>query len=338
MISYYALWIPLLQKGNLNIIKEELDEVILKDLPEADELRIKGHINKKSHSINLYFRLSETENVSYELKCIKKNNTGFIVYCVEISDKATDFVSCGLRTGFHKAYYHYIKGFFHQHTHHDCAEDSLLVAYHSDTEISLNDKSQFRKVVDSYLDCYIQKLKGVTQQNEINMNEVIREMSQNKNISRNLKFIQELVKNGYSVKGELGYCRFLAGTHRNNSSRKKRKELEDAGKEFEDFFDNLIFWNNHYTSLISYFDGNKSLKWGMAGFAVGILSLLVTACLEYCHSRQLSNEKQLEHIENIIDTYQQNIEDKMEKLHEPAHSHAIDSVAKNKKQILQRTF
>ncbi len=40
MTSYFVLWIPVLQKGNLKIINRELDDVVLKDLPDVQELHI----------------------------------------------------------------------------------------------------------------------------------------------------------------------------------------------------------------------------------------------------------------------------------------------------------
>lgn len=299
MFSYFVLWIPVVQKGDLKVITPSLDAVILKDVPEAEEMYIKGCINPNTFHITFEYWFQNEDRHTYTFECIEKKNTGFIVYRVNIEDDATDFVSESLKYGFHKSYYHYIKGFFHSHVHHDKGEDSLLTCYFSQDAVSLNNKQTLKSVVDSYLDCYIQKLTGNVSEIQNHLSDLLEEMSQGKNVTKHIKFIHQLIKNCYCIKGELGYCRFLSDMNVNNSSREKRRELNVACADFNSSMDELLFWYNHYVSLVSYTAGGKSLKWGIAGAVLGITSLVTTAVLEYRHSRQLTNEKQFEKIDSL---------------------------------------
>ncbi|MDE5986315.1 MAG: hypothetical protein K2H16_03420 [Prevotella sp.] len=147
--------------------------------------------------------------------------------------------------------------------------------------------------MDSYLDCYIQKLKGNISEINNHLSDVLDEMSHGKDVTKNIKFIHSLIKNCYRVRGELGYCRFLSDTNINESSKEKRRKLKTACTDFDSSLDNLLFWYNHYVSLVSYTEGGKSLKWGITGAGLGIFSLMVTAMLEIRDSFQLSNEEQL---------------------------------------------
>lgn len=295
MTSYFVLWIPVLQKGDLKIRNKELDKILLKDLPDVQELYIKGTIDS-AFNITFEYWLTEKDKHNYIFKCVEKRQTGFLAYEVEIDENATDFVSNGLREGLHKSFYHYIKGFFHNHVHHEKSEDSLLACYFSNTPISLSNKQNFRKVVDSYLDCYIQKLKGNISETNSLLTEVLDDMSQGKGITKNIKFLHALIKNCYHIKGELGYCRFLSDTNLNESSKEKRDELKARCVEFDSSLDNLLFWYNHYVALVSFTAGGKSLNWGIAGTTLGALSLIVTAGLEIRNSFQMSNKDLLDSI------------------------------------------
>lgn len=315
MFAYFVLWIPVRQKGDLKIINPKLDDIIPKDLPDALDLHIKGYIDRNTYDITFEYWLSKEDKNTYIFKCLEKNPTGFIVYQVEIEDSADDYVSESLRNGLHKSYYHYIKGFFHDHVHHDKIEDSLLDCYSSQSPISLKDKQILREVVDSYLNCYIRKLRGIVREAQIHLGDLLDEMSQGKNVTKNIKFLHALIKNCYCIDGELGYCRFLSNTNINDSSRKKRQELAAARVEFDNAMDELLFWYNHYMSLVSYTDGGKSLKWGMAGVAVGVFSLVGTAILEYLSYEQPTHERQLEYIDSLNRRHVMCIDQKIDSLH-----------------------
>ncbi|MDE7378299.1 MAG: hypothetical protein K2N13_04975 [Paraprevotella sp.] len=321
MTSYFVLWIPVVQKGNLKIINRNLADVVLKDLPDVQELHIQGGIDTSTYNIKLEYWSPGEAKRNYILKCTEKHPTGFIAYSVEVDDDATDFVSVGLNSGFHKSYYHYIKGFFHNHIHHDKSEDSLLACYFSKTPISFSNKQTFKDIVDSYLDCYIQKLKGNISEINNHLSDILDEISHGKNVTRNIKFIHSLIKNCYRVRGELGYCRFLSNTNINDSSKEKRKELKAVCAEFDNSLDNLLFWYNHYVSLVSYTAGGKSLKWGIVGAILGISSLMVTAVLEIRNSNQLSNERQLNYINRADSIQNECLNNKIERL-----SNKIDSL------------
>lgn len=314
MFSYFVLWIPVLQKGNLKIINQELDDVILNDLPNTPDLHIKGRIDNNTYNITFEYWFQNNDRHKYTFEHIENKNTGFVVYRVCIDDDATDFVSVSFRKGLHKSFYHYIKGFFHSHIHHDKIEDSLLTCFFSRVPITLNDKQTFKSVVDSYLDCYIHKLTGNVSEIRNHLCELLKEMSQGKNVTKNIKFMHELAKNCYCVKGELGYCRFLSDTNINVSSKWKRRELAAACAEFDSSMEELLFWYNHYLSLVSYTDGGKGLKWGVAGVMLGILSLTVTAVIECRNSKQLTNEELLEHIDTLNKSQITHIDDKIDSL------------------------
>lgn len=55
MINYYALWIPSYQEEFPAIQRNRLDEVILRDIPGSDTIRLQGEIDPTSFQIRLRY-------------------------------------------------------------------------------------------------------------------------------------------------------------------------------------------------------------------------------------------------------------------------------------------
>lgn len=108
MFSYFVLWIPVLQKGDLKIINQKLDDVVLNDLPNTPDLHIKASIDNNTYNITFEYWFQDNDRHTYTFEHVENKNTGFIVYRVCIDDDAADFVSDSFKKGLHKSFYHYI--------------------------------------------------------------------------------------------------------------------------------------------------------------------------------------------------------------------------------------
>lgn len=299
MTLYIVLWIPTMSKRNLKVHVHELPESHLQDIQNTNGVRIQASIDD---SLNIAFSYKDDAEAAFHnltLHCLHKLSNGFVEYSYEIAEDSDDYLSVSLRSGFHQAYYHYLKGFFHKHNQHDSEEDSLLKPVFSVTEFSFENRDHRNKILKSYFSDYMDKIQGTTEEVNMHTESVLSEIAQSQNISRNLQFFHACIIRNYRIKGELEYCRFLISQYKNDGLVNERKELETAIGHFMEADSQMQFWYNHYMSLNSFTDGKKGVRIGWAGFIVGVISIALTTVLECSHTYSLTNEAQTHHFDSI---------------------------------------
>ena len=167
MTNYYALWIPSYQEEVPTIQRDKLDEVILRDIPGSDTIRLKGEIDRTSFNIHLCYQINKAEwNHLYFICTDRQQTDGFIFYSLEMEDHETetDFVRSRLSENLPKSIYHYFKEFFHIHSLHATGEDSLLPVYHSKESIDWNNDQTRKSVITPIIKAYTDKFDGFYRQ------------------------------------------------------------------------------------------------------------------------------------------------------------------------------
>ena len=184
MTRYIVLWIPTISKRNLYAQPTELQESYLQDVPEVNGVCIQAGID---NNYNIAFRYKDAAEDSFHeitLRCLCKQTNGFIEYAYDVADDATDYLTASLRTDFHQAYYHYLKGFFHKHNQHDSEEDSLLKPVFSDTELRFDSRDHRAQILKSYFSDYREKIQGSASETNMQTDSVVAEIAQKQNIAQ----------------------------------------------------------------------------------------------------------------------------------------------------------
>lgn len=286
MNFYYALWIPTLKKGNSNpqILNKKPGEKKLQDLPSQQALIIKGEISFDSYDITLKYKHTQ-EREFKELSFQKQTLTheGILIYKLELDEERiqNDYVCQRLSHEMHKALYHYIKGFFHKHMFHADKEDSLLPAFFSTEEIQWEQSTTKRLILQPIVTNYAIKFSGYLKEWEHDLNQALAEISKNKNITKNISLLRNIIQTSHNIFGEAQYCEFLLQHFPTEISSKDKKEIRETVYSLKSLYENITFWHNLYTSKISFIDGRNGVKLGVWGIIIGVASIILALYLEY---------------------------------------------------------
>lgn len=281
MTCYFAFWIPLVKKSDLPIIKEKLPSCKLKDIPEHEAVVLKARICKDTYNIHLFYKtqseIAEKELIFYNEWRTKE---GFLAYRLELPDADRDFFCEELSRKMHQAVYHYFKDFFHKHVFHHCSEDSLLPAYFSDVNIVWNLATK-QIVLKKILNFYSLKFEGYLDLWENTFDRVFYEISQNKNVTKNVKTLADIIQTARNVFGEALYCDFLLRTFSTEISRKDRAGIRNTIGTLHEVHEKITYWYNYYLSKASFLDGKSGKKWGIIGVLISTVSIVLTLFIEF---------------------------------------------------------
>lgn len=317
MTNYYALWIPSYQEEVPTIQRDKLDEVILRDIPGSDTIRLKGEIDRTSFNIHLCYQINKAEwNHLYFICTDRQQTDGFIFYALEMEDHETetDFVRSRLSENLPKSIYHYFKEFFHIHSLHATGEDSLLPVYHSKESIDWNNDQTRESVVTPIIKAYTDKFDGFYRQGRDNLQQCTTAICQNREVTKNIHNLRNLLHDGYRVKREMDYCRFILDKHSEVLDEELLTRIEKAYQNFLTYYMDLDFWYHAYLDTINFSDSKASKKWGITGGLLGLLSILITLFLEYKPSKPDTVREQLLKADSLIQVKQDNMSEKLEQL------------------------
>ena len=300
MIKYIVLWIPRTSKSEIKILRNSLKEEILRDIPNTQGIVVKATIQHNYDIIFSYRDELDFDFVNLTLHCVSIDTRGYLQYQYEISDELNDYISLGLKNDFHKAFYHYLKSFFHDHLHHGDDEDSLLKPFISDHKINFDSVNDRKMIAKNYLESYIIKFDACANDTYRTTFDVVDLISAKKDINKNVNSLGVRVRQNRLIFNEMVYARFLNDTHKNDGIKEEAHRLETAFKFFDREDANLQFWYNHYLNISGFRIGN-------IGLYVGIISLGIALCLECCHSFDHSLPNRLEHIDSSLKSQDVNI-------------------------------
>lgn len=317
MTNYYALWIPSFQEEVPTIQRDKLDEVILRDIPGSDTIRLKGEIDKTSFNIHLSYQINKTAWNHLHFTCTDRQQTdGFIFYALEMKDHEveTDFVRNRLSENLPKSVYHYFKEFFHIHSLHATGEDSLLPVFHSQEPIDWSNNQIRKSVITPIIEAYTDKFNGFYQQGRDNLQQYTTSICQNREVTKNIHNLRNLLHDGYRVKREMDYCRFILNKHREVLDDELLTRIQKAYQSFQTYYTDLDFWYHAYLDTINFSDSKASKKWGITGGILGLLSIFITLFLEYKPSKPDAMREQLIKADSLIQVKQDNMSEKLNQL------------------------
>ena len=326
MKSYYVLWIPQVDLQMPSVVQEERDIVKLRDIPDVKALYLYGRIDTGSLDITLsYGERKKHLQSTLTLHLEEKHREGFVVYSYEYDeDVSYDFLAESLKTGMHKAIYHYIKGFFHKHQFHDSTEDSLLKPYFSQASVNWYSLDQRVAIVSPLLESYALKYTGCYSSAKEMFEHATTNLHQGKNIRTNVDLLKEIMKANYSVIfGESKYCEYLLDTFHQEITPETREEIRNDFQRLKSLYNDIERWDNFYSSLSGLKSDKISIRWGMAGVALSIVSMAITFGLDAYNKSEAHQE------DEETSTYQQDIQKQMK-----AQNNKLDSIA-NGLQLLQ---
>ncbi len=294
MRYYYALWIPSYEIEAPRIIERELDETRLRDHDEYIGVSVKGRIDDQFR-IDISYHLSDdaTERHLY-LNKVHHTLTGFLVYSIELSDDTANdnFFVAELRREMPTALYHFIKGFFHTHVNHASDADSKLKAYSVQAE-NFNFDAHKGVILDRVLGCYEDLFSGQVTIVQSQLSDALKFLSEDVNKFRNLDILDKLAVTTNNVLAEVSYCEFLLTQHEEDAATHDICiRIKQAIKTLKDNQKQLVFWNSHFHTRFSYADGVAGVRWGVGGFIIGCLSILLSIILPFLsHSeKRIINE------------------------------------------------
>lgn len=284
MINYYALWIPSYKEESIEIQRDKLDEVTLHDDPKGDVVRLKGEIDRISFRIHLRYKINKAKWNDLFFTCTDRQQTdGFIFYMLEIDDNKSklDCVRNRLSVNLPKSIYHYFKEFFHTHSLHAIGEDSLLPVFHSENPIDWENEKTRKSVITPIIEAYTDKFNGFYYHGRDNLQQCTTAICQNREVTKNINILSNLLHDGYRVKREMDYCKFLLDRHCEVLDDNTQTKIQKAYHDYHTYYTDLDFWYHAYLDTINFRDSKASKRWGITGGLLGLLSIAITLFLEY---------------------------------------------------------
>lgn len=304
MKTYYVLWMPTLKELKDPYICKPVIREKLEDSKKLGGYKLKGTIDS---SLNITLEYSRTGIVGLFQKIFGKGNsiihfrkesgilkTGFIQYSCELPDIPQDEIEKGLTGIMRSPIYHFLKGFFHNHTHHHFSQDSLLQAYVSETFVDI--KNCNVEICIYYIRQYIELLKDFNEETPEQVSISKRRINETHKVRQSINTLGEIIKSGNELKGQLGYMDFLLNKALKpcDIPRALRSEIDGLRKDVQGILDETTTYYDVSTAELGVRYGIHGIRWGIAGVCV---SIILFACSLFISSKDSVS------IEQMMDRY-----------------------------------
>lgn len=334
MIYYYAFWIPQLKRGIPIILKQSLETLKLKDVPNFKPLFLQADINEETFDITLRYGKRKCRLKSQlTFRMIEKRKEGFLIYNCELPEDDEDYFCAELKKGLNKAVYHYFKGFFHNHQYHSKLEDSLLSAYSSTEPIIWSSIVKRSEIVKTILTSYDMKFAGSLDEMEKTFHGALNNLHQEHAIRRNVRILKQILRDNYNIIfGESKYCEFLLQTFTNEISKRERKKIRTEIYDLKRLYEDIEHWDNFYTSLSGIYSDRTSIRIGVFGFIISIISLGVTFGLDAYNRMEGNEDNAIFHksLDSTLNNQQESIDSLLYLLQDQAKNDKVKDI-RNKK-------
>lgn len=283
---FYALWFPQYKEGKPVVQKTKLVEIELQDIPEAQSLKINGEIQQKTLLISLQYKIDNGESKTLVFHESGWNDTGFIIYKLNLNDDENDYLCDSLRKSMPKAIYHYVKGFFHNHQFHSDDDDSLLNTYFSTTPIDLDNKDIMKNILQIYLQSYIDKYAGYVSLSRETLYSVSANIKKGIKLGASKEELEFVIENNQMVlDGESLYCDFLIDSHLQLIPTNQLQRISGLRNE-------LTRYDERMSMIVSSLTSKRSIHLGIIGIWASFIGALVGVIVSLALSFQSSNDLQ----------------------------------------------
>ena len=264
--SYYVFWIPsIYHVEDLKPLRRFIEEDISDD---ENNKHIISILLKENWDISIKNAIG-TASLNY----ISHSRNGLISYKYEETDSSLSFI----RNEIPNAVYHLIKGFFHDHEHHDAKADSLLNAFVSDKEVNI--KTENNEVLLHYLKLYEKKFTAYSNQIS-SLYKAVQKNSKEKGkkhiLFKNLESLENFCQ---SALGEYIYCNTLINSkyfktecNSGNDYNDQRRTLHNIKSSIENI--KLIESKNH--STYDFLCTKISIASTKIGYLIAFIALILT--------------------------------------------------------------
>lgn len=300
MKTYYVLWMPTLKELKAPYICKDVVCQKLEDSKRLGGYHLKGTIDSL---LNITIEYSRTGIAGFFKRIVGKGKrvvqlckesenlkAGFIQYSCELSKVPCDEIERGLSGMMRSPIYHFLKGFFHNHTHHHSSQDSLLQAYVSDTFVDI--KSCNVDICTYYIGQYIDLLKDF---NAVTPDQVLiskKRINRTHKVRQSINTLGEILKSGNDLKGQLGYMDFLLNKALKpcDIPRALKSDINGLRKDVQGILDETSTYYDVSTAELGVKYGIHGIRWGIAGVSV---SIILFACSLILSSKDSLSLEQL---------------------------------------------
>lgn len=307
MKTYYILWMPTLAELKTPCICRNKVIHKLEDSIFLGGYYLRGEIDS---SLNITIEYWRTGFVGFWEKLIGKSHpviklhkesdilrNGFIQYSCELPDTGLDEIQKGLAGMMRTPIYHFVKEFFHKHTHHHSSQDSLLQAYVSTTLVDIN--ASFDEVVVYYIKQYRDLLTDFEEVTPQQIEVSKKRINKTHKVQQSIATLGDVIKAGNELNGQLRYMDFLLNkvARSYSVSKELRTEIERLRKNVQVILNDASTSYNVSTAALGVKYGIQGIKWGIGGVVV---SCTLFAISTYLSLKDDSTEQLIDKATNTI--------------------------------------
>lgn len=307
MKTYYVLWVPTLSELKPPYYcKKEVNHK-LEDSKYLGGYHLKGRIDS---SLDIEIEYRRTGFYGLIEKVIRKKpavirihkesdilKKGFVQYSCELPESNLDEIQKGMYGTLKSPIYHFIKEFFHNHTHHHASQDSLLQAYASLDIVDL--KAKYEEITLHYIFQYRDLLIDFNEVTSAQIDLLKKRLNHARQVMRSINALGEIVKAGNDLNGQLGYMDFLIQRLARPYSIPKdlRTEIEVLRKNAQQLLNDATCSYNVSTSALGIRYGIHGIRFGCWGI---IVSCGLFAISTYITCSNHSTEDAVERVKQEI--------------------------------------
>jgi hypothetical protein len=280
--TYYVLWVPTLSELKHPFYCREEVNHKLEDSKCLGGYHLKGRIDS---SLDIEIEYRRTGVYGLWEKFIGKKpgvirlhkesdilKRGFVQYSSELPETELDEFQKGLCGVLKSPIYHFIKEFFHNHTHHHASQDSLLQAYASQEMVDLN--ARYEEITLHYIHQYRDLLIDFNEETSEQIVLLKNRLNHARQVKQSINALGDIVKAGNDLKGQLGYMDFLIQRLARPYSIPKglRNEIELLRNTTRQILDDANTSYNVSTAALG-------IKYGIQGIRFGCWGIIVSCAL-----------------------------------------------------------
>lgn len=224
-------------------------------------------------------------------------NRGFIQYSCDLPDEGLDEVQKGLYGMMRSPLYHFVKAFYHNHTHHHASQDSLLQAYVSNTMVDL--KAEYEQITLYYIQQYRDLLIDFNEETTGQIEIAKGRLNRTHKVKQSIATLGDIIKAGNELNGQLGYMDFLINklARPYSVSKELRAEITRLRNNVQVILKDASTSYNVSTAALGVKYGIQGIRWGIGGVVV---SCAIFGLSTYLTSTDRSTEKLIEDVKRDI--------------------------------------
>lgn len=307
MKTYYVLWVPILSELKIPYFCRNKVTHKLEDSKKLGGYYLEGQMDS---SLDITIEYRRTGFIGIWEKIIRKKSSviklhkesdilskGFIQYSCELPDSNLNEIQKGLYGVLNTPFYHFVKEFFHNHTHHHASQDSLLQAYVKTEMVDL--RAQYEDITLHYIRQYRDLLVDFNEETPVQMEILKKRINRVRQVKRSIAALGDIITAGNELNGQLGYMDFLLNKVARPYSVPKglRTEIAKLRSDAQLIINDALTSYNISTAALG-------IRYGIKGIQLGGWGVVVS-CILFGISTYITCSNHS--IEDVLERTEQNI-------------------------------